>query len=146
MKLYAVAFTILLTACAGTEIKTTDPTTGVTTTTIDLTQGTLEVATHDDILAAAKYASDHGYPERAAVRLAIDQILTAVEKQVSACANGVKGALDAAKPAADAKGGPITRAEMIEEAIGNFSGIPARIKILCAPIPIPKLPLPLKLP
>lgn len=122
--------------CAGAITK--DPTTGAVT--VDLTKGELAVATHADLQAAAKYAADHGFPARAAVRQAMDTLLTAIETQGSACANAIAAAIP--KPPAAGAGPltPILAAEMAEEALGNFSGIPAQVKILCAPIPIPALP------
>ena len=140
MKLLLAVLALALAGCAGVEVKTTDPATGATTTTIDLTQGKLAVATHADLQAAAAYATAHGYPERAAVRMAQDTVLTAVEKQASACANAIQAALDQIKPLGAPAAGPITTLEMTEEAVGNFQGIPARVKILCAPAPLPPLP------
>jgi hypothetical protein len=120
MKLFATLLLALaLSGCASLNISTTP----------------LAVATHNDLQAAAAYATAHGYPARAAVRLAIDAQLTACELAISA-------ALPQA-PAAAGPVGPITLAEMAEEALGNISGIPASVKINCAPVPIvvfPKLP------
>ncbi len=138
----AVVILTFVPACAT--VTTTDPATGVTTTKVDVSTSQLAVATHNDLLAAAKYASDHGYPERAAVRMAMDTLLTAAEAQVSACANAIRDALPKA-PAVTGTVGPILAAEIAEEALGSFGGIPAKVKTLCAPIPVPALPVP-KLP
>jgi hypothetical protein len=140
IKLFAVFLLVSLAACiqgcAGTITK--DPITG--NVTVNVSAGKVEVATHNDLLAAASYADAHGYPERAAFRRAEDTLLTAAESQQSACANAIIAALPKT-PASTGSVGPITAAEMGEEAVGNFSGIPANVKILCAPIPLPQLPI-----
>lgn len=137
--LVAVAGAALaLTGCAGTVITQPDG-----TKTIDLTQGKVEKATHAGFVAAAKYATDNGFPERAQVRLAQDALLTAAEAQASACANAVL--LEIPKPPADVDGAidPILAAEMAEEAVASFSGFSKRVKALCAAIPVPTMPVPL---
>ena len=131
---------ITLAGCAGTVIQ--DPATG--TVTVNVSAGKVAVATHADLLAAAAYADAHGFPERASMRRAMDALLTAAENQTSACANAILADLPK-KPANVAGMGPITLAEAAEEAAGNFVGISARVKTLCAPIPMPILPAP-KLP
>lgn len=105
---------------------------------IDVTTTKLAIATHDDLMAAAKYADDHGYPARAAVWRARDALLTAREQQINACAAAIRAALP--KPAVDVKLTPFLAIEMTEEAAGNFSGIPASVKLSCADMPLVGLP------
>lgn len=90
--------------------------------------GPLATATHNDLVAAAALATANGYPARAAVRLAIDAQLTACEQAIAAAAPKA--------PAITGAVGPITAAEMLEEAVGSFTGIPATVKINCSPIPV----------
>ena len=146
MKLLLAVLALALAGCAGVEVKTTDPATGATTTTIDFTKAQLAVDIHNGEVAAAKYATDHGLPERAAVRTAIDSLLTAWEQQKSACANAIKSMLDSVKPPAVKDENPILVAEIAEEAVGSFSGVPAKVKMLCAAVPIPTLPVFPKIP
>lgn len=88
----------------------------------------LSVALHSDIEAAAQYAEANGYPERAAVRRAI-------AAQLKSC----EAAISQAKPKIpEGKIGPILLAEMLEERAGE--GVPARVKILCAPMPLFRFP------
>lgn len=98
-------------------------------TTLDVANTSLAAATHKDLQAAAAYAQANGYPARAAVRLAIDAQLTACEN-----------AITAAIPRAPVGGivGPIMAAEMAEEAAG--SGVPAAVRVNCAPLPLIRLP------
>lgn len=112
---------------------------------IDVSQTKLAIATHDDLLAAAKYATDHGYPARAAVWLAEDAKLTAIESQISACANAIEAALPRA-PSATTPPTPFLGLEMAAEAVGSFTGVPASVKINCEPFPIITLPVFPKLP
>lgn len=139
MKRYLVvaAAALTLSACSGTVTTQPDG-----TTKVDLTVGKIETATHNDLVAAAKYAQDHGYPERAAVWLAHDAHLTAVEVQISACANAITADLAARHPTAGGGGlSPFLAVEMAAEAVGNFTGPSAKTKILCAPFPLVRLPV-----
>ena len=104
-------------------------------TLANITTSPIAVATHNDLQAAAAYAQANGYPARAQVRLAIDAQLTACENAIAA--NAPKA------PSAAGSVGPITAAEMAEEAVGSFSGIPAVVKINCAPLPLVIFPKPL---
>lgn len=133
---------MLLAACASAG--TTDP--AAAAAPIDVSKSDLAVATHNDFQAAAKYATDHGYPERAAVWQAHDAHLTAVEGQISACANAIAGDLAAMKPQGVGSLTPFLAVEMAAEAVGNFSGASAKTKILCAPFPLVRLPILPKLP
>jgi pectin methylesterase-like acyl-CoA thioesterase len=130
MKMIALIFALLLTACA------TPPT---PTKPLDATKTELAVVTHADLQAAAAYATAHGYPARAAVWTAEDARLTAIEVQISACANAIQAALPPA-PTAGAPVGVFTAVEMGAEAVGQYSGVPASVKINCAPFPIVTLP------
>ena len=111
---------------------------------IDISTRPLELATHNDLLAAAKYAEDHGYPARGAVWRAHDAHLTAVEGQISACLN----AIAAAKPSAPANTGslgPFTLIEMGAEAVASFNqGLSAAVQINCEPLPLVNLPVIIK--
>ena len=134
---YLLLCTVLLFGCSGVEVKTTDSQ-GVTTTVIDVSQSKLAVATHADLQAAAAYATAHGYPSRAAVWQAHDAHLTAVEAQISACANAIAAARPSA-PTAPAGAGVFTGIEIAAEAVGSFQVTP-QVKILCEPLPVPVLP------
>ena len=109
-------------------------------------QSNLSVATHADLRAAAAYAQANGYPARAAVWMAEDAKLGAIETQITAC----QAAINAAMPKAPATSGapvtPFLGVEMAAEAVGNFTGIPASVKITCAPFPIVTLPAMPKIP
>lgn len=107
---------------------------------VDISTTKLSVATHADLQAAAAYANAHGYAPVAAVYLADEGRLTAVEAQISACANAIAAALPA-PPAQSGTVGPITAFEMAREAVGSLTGIPASVKIICEPLPIPLMPL-----
>ena len=97
--------------------------------------------THSDLQNAAKIANANGYPARAAVWTADDQLLTAAESQVQAC----KDAIAALKPSSP--GGTIgvaTATELAAEAVA--AGIPPAVKANCEPLPLPGIPLLPKLP
>lgn len=80
-----------------------------------------------DELKAAALAERNGYAPRAAARRGIAAYIT-----------GCKKALHDAIPVMDtSEMGPIELAEYLEEKAGE--GLPANVRILCAPIPIPKL-------
>lgn len=140
MKHLLALFAILLAGCAGTIVK--DPATGAVT--FNVSAGKLEVAAHADLLAAAAYATAHGYPARAAVWAAEDARLTAIETQISACANAIAASLP--KPVSGPAPTPFLAIEIGAEAVGQFSGLPASVKINCAPFPIVTLPILPKLP
>ena len=126
--------------CGGIEVKTTDSQ-GVTTTTIDLSKGDLAVATHNDLVGAAAVATKNGYPEVAAWYGAQDTVLTATEGQISACLNAQKALLPAA-PVIPAGAGPITRAEILREAVDTAVAVPARVRVLCHLPPLIVMPKP----
>ena len=106
---------------------------------IDFTATKLATATHSDLLAASARATANGYPSRAAFWTAVDGLLTAQEAQANAC----EAAIAAAMPKASgvpSVAGPADALEAAAEAVGSFSGIPASVKIVCEPLPIPALP------
>lgn len=131
MKLFRILILTVLTGCT-------------TLSAIDISQSKLAVATHNDLQAAAKYATDHGYPARAAVWLAEDARLAAIEVQINACAKAIEAALPPAPTGQIPT--PFLGLEMAAEAVGTFSGISPSIKINCAAFPIVALPLLPKLP
>lgn len=105
----------------------------------DITKTKLSVSTHAGNKQAADYATKNGHPERAAWWLAIDGLLTANEQQANACAAAIQAALPK-KPDLPDDVSPELALEMAAEAVGNFSGIPASVKVTCEPLPIPRLP------
>ena len=119
--LAAFVLTMTLAACAS----------------VNIGQTKLAVTTHTDLQAASAYASSHGYPARAAVYRAIDTQLTACEAAITAA--------EPQGPQITAIPGAFTAFEIAAEAAGNVSGIPASVKINCAPLPLITFPT-LKLP
>ena len=99
----------------------------------NLDQSQIAQVTHADLRSAAQYATDHGYPARAAVWTAIDAQLTACNEAISANA-----------PTAPQGHGLATAFEVAAETLGQ--GVPSAVKLNCAPLPlitfpaIPKLP------
>lgn len=133
---------VCLAACATTTTTAAD---GTTTTQVDATKGQVAVAAHEDLLAAAAYAQAHGYPARAAVWLAEDARLTAIETQISACANSIAASLP--KPGTGpAPVGPFTAVEIAAETVASFNGPSAAVKANCEPFPIVTVPALPKLP
>jgi hypothetical protein len=153
MRLFAMLlFALALGGCAGTITK--DPGTGAVS--VDLTTGKVEVAAHKDMLgaaAAATKAADAATDPmlkaalqvRAARWLAADNVVTMVEKQGSVCGNAIL----AMKPQLQAMpegAGPLTKAELLAEDVGTFSGVTPAAKLACADFPplilpvLPKLP------
>ena len=130
--LFAVSLVAILSACAST-------------TAPSISSSNLAHVTHADLQAAAGYATAHGYPEVAAVYMADDAKLTAINAQIDACLSAINASLPQ-QPAPTGSVGPILAFEMAREAVGNFSGIPAKVKILCEPLPVPALPVMPKLP
>ena len=131
--LLAAIAVIAMSAC------TTNPATGKLAP-IDLTQTKFSQATHADLMAAAKYATDHGLPAIAAVYAAQDQLGTAILQQINAC----NAAIAANMPqvvAPPSGAGPILAFEVAREAVGQISGIPASVKLACEPITLPSLPI-----
>lgn len=125
MKLHQIApLCILLASCA----------------TFDATKTHLAVATHADLQAAAKYASDHGYPARAAVWMAEDSRLSAVEAQINACAKAIAESMPKGQPNGAALPTPFLAVEIAAEAVGTYSGVPPAVQINCAAFPIVVLP------
>ena len=122
MKYFIFSLILLLSACA---------------TTVDMSQTKIAQVTHQDLEAAALYANNHGYPARAAVYVAIETQLTACEKAITA-AEPVIG------PSPNVPG-VFTAFEIAAEAAGSLQGIPADVKLNCAPLPLVTFPT-LKLP
>ena len=98
-----------------------------------VTQTKLAVATHNDLQAAATYATQNGYPARAAV-------WTAIDTQLTACENAIQASVPI-KPNLPANGGVFLAFEVGAEAVGTFSGTPASVKINCEPLPIITFPM-----
>lgn len=142
----ALCFISLLAGCASTpQSSSTAPAQSATAPAVGAVGTTsLKTLTHADLQAAAKYATDHAYPARAAMWQALEAQLTAAENQVAAC----RAAIDAAMPKPSKSGevvGMFTLVEIAAEAVGQ--GVPASVKINCEPIviptgllPVPKLP------
>ena len=103
-----------------------------------VTQTKLAVATHNDLLAAAAYATQNGYPARAAV-------WNAVDTQLTACENAIQASIPT-KPNLPANGGVFLATEVAAEAVGSFSGTPAAVRINCEPLPVILFPTVPKLP
>jgi len=99
----------------------------------------LAQVTHADLLAAAARATKNGYPARAQMWTAIDTLLTAQESQAQACLAAIKAALPT-PGSLPAVAGAFDGIEAAAEAVGNFQGIPAVVKLNCEPLPIPPLP------
>lgn len=100
----------------------------------------LKTLTHEDLQAAAAYATAHGYPARAAMWQAIETQLTAAENLVAACKAAIAGALPA--PSTAGPVGVFTLVEVGAEAVAQ--GVPASVKANCEPIVVPTglLPIP----
>ena len=130
-RIIIVLFALFLTACA-------------TAGGGDATKSNLAVATHTDLLAAAKRATDNGWPARANVWLAFDTLLTAKENQATACLAAIKASMPKAPRGTVA--GPFEAIEIGAEAVGGFQGVPAAVKLNCTALPIPPLPTLPKLP
>ena len=129
-QIIALLALLALAACSTTQLKP-----------IDFTQTKLATVTHNDLQAAAKRAAANGYQPRADFWLAVDTLLTAQEKQATACAAAIEAALPKAPATGPQFAGAADALEAAAETVGNFSGIPANVKILCEPLPIPALPL-----
>ena len=106
---------------------------------IDFTATKLATATHADLRAASARATVNGYPSRAAFWNAVDGLLSAQEQQANACEAAIAASLPKS-PASVTFAGPADALEAGAEAVGSFSGIPASVKIVCEPLPIPALP------
>jgi hypothetical protein len=133
-RLIAILALLVMAGCA------TNPTTGAPTIkTVDFTATKLATATHSDLQAAATRATANGYPSRAAFWLAADTLLTAQEGQANACEAAIAAALPKTTGAVSFAG-PADALEATAETVGAFSGIPANVKIVCEPLPIPSLP------
>ena len=91
--------------------------------------------THADLQNAANIATTNGYPARAAVWTAYDQLLTASEQQVAACKAAIIAALQKAPTTAV---GLATLTELTAEAAVGTSS--AAVKTACTGMPIPVLP------
>ena len=151
-----ILFSIFLCACAGSKVQTTTTDASgqtTTTTTIDITKSEGAVATHNDLLGAANVATaaaaattdkalKAALTARANWWIQQDAMLTARENQVSACLNAI-AAMKPNLPAASTSTAPhvFTDVEIAAEAVGNFSGITPAVKLACAPLPIPPLPV-----
>jgi hypothetical protein len=154
MKKFVIAVCLaVLTGCTGSIVK--DPTTG--TVTVDVSKGSLAVATHNDLLGAAKVAGDAAaaaaskndlvlaasLQARANKWLAFDSLLTMQEAQASACLNAIAAMKPQAPASAPSDGAPhvFTDLEVAAEAVGNFSGLTPAVKLACADLPLPALPV-----
>ena len=133
-RLLSICLIALLAGCAGTITKSS---TGAIT--VNVAAGTAEVATHNDLLAAAAYATAHGYTAVAGVYTAQDTLLTATENQISACGNAIAQSLPT-PPSVPAGAGPILKFEIAREAVGGISAMPATVQVNCEPIVLPQLP------
>lgn len=127
MKRLAIAAFIALTGCATAQ-----------TAAPVMPAPSFKDVTHADLIAAAARATKNGYPARAQMWTAIDALLSAQEGQIKACADAIKAALPV--PSAPQVAGVFDGIEAAAEAVGNFSGVPAAVKLNCAPLPIPSLP------
>lgn len=128
-RIIAIAIFALLTGCNTAPVKQ-----------VDFTQTKIAVASHADLQAAAARATKNGYPSRAAFWTAVDGLLLAQEQQANACEAAIAAALPKAPAGGIQFAGPADALEAGAEAVGNFSGIPASVKIVCEPLPIPALP------
>jgi len=97
--------------------------------------------THADLQNAAAIATANGFPARAAVWTANEQLLTMWERQIDACNQAIL-AMKPTSPAGTV--GLATATELAAEAVG--SGIPPAVKLNCEPLPIPAIPIFPKLP
>ena len=88
--------------------------------------GPLAKFTHADLTTAAVYATQNGYPARAAVYTALDTQLTACE---AAIAESGPTALPVGKI------GVFTAYEVAAETVGN--GIPIKVRMNCGAIVLP---------
>lgn len=140
----AMAIALLLSACASAPPASAPPAPGATVVGVSAPAATplakLKQLTHDDLKAAAAYATAHGYPARAAMWTAIETQLTAAEGQVAACKAAIEAALP--KPSADGVVGLATLTEIGAEAVAQ--GVSAAVKANCEPIVVPSglIPLP----
>lgn len=98
-----------------------------------LASGKLMTFAHEDLLNAAKYATDNGYPARAAVYMALDAQRTAVANQIIACKSAIAAALPSSPPSGTV--GAFTLYEIAAERVGQ--GIPASVRINCGAIVLP---------
>ena len=130
-KLCLLLLSSLLTACATAQA----PVTGAAPASTP----TLQQVTHTDLLAAAARATKANYPARAQMWMAIDTLLTAQETQAAACLAAIKAALPTPGSLPQVAGA-FDGIEAAAEAVGNFQGIPAVVKLNCEPLPIPTLP------
>ena len=130
-RLLALLCLTLLAACATQPAATAPVAPGAKP---DLAQ-----VTHADLQAAAARATKNGYPARAQMWTAIDTLLTAQENQAQACLAAIKAALPTPGSLPQVVGA-FDGIEAAAEAVGNFQGIPASVKITCEPLPIPSLP------
>lgn len=135
MKRLIVVAVFLLSACATAPTASTNP---VADPAVPAAR-TLQEVTHTDLQAAAARATKNGYPARAQVWMALDTLLIAQENQIKACTDAIKNALP--QPGGIPQvAGIFDGIEAAAEAVGNFQGIPAIVKLNCEPLPIPKLP------
>jgi len=82
--------------------------------------------THEDLKAAAAYATSNGFPARAAVYTAIEQQLTACEAAIAS---------SQPKPPPSGTVGAFTLFEVGAEAVAL--GIPATVRVNCSAITLP---------
>jgi len=114
---YLVVLALMLAGCA-TPIENTD----------------VSKFTHADLQNAAAIATANGFPARAAVWTANDQLLSAWEKQIDACNQAILGMKP---PTTGGTVGVATATELAAEAVG--SGIPPAVKLNCEPLPVPNM-------
>lgn len=103
---------------------------------IDIAKTQIAVATHNDILGAAKVYTDAGYPAVAAV-------FTAWDVQLTACENAISSSLPK-PPAPTTNAGPLTALASLDVAAGRRIRIPDTVRLNCkVPVIIlPVVPLP----
>jgi len=125
-----------LQGCATTN-NAPEATAGVATVprSIDFTSTKLATVTHADLQAAAARADKNGFPARAAVWRSFDVQLTAWEQQANVCEAAIKAALPLG---GQQFAGAFDAIEAAAESVGT--GIPASVRVNCAPLPIPQMP------
>jgi uncharacterized protein YceK len=140
-----------LSGCAGTITKDA----GSGAVTVNVSAGTLEVATHKDLIAAAAVATNKAAATadpmlqaallaRAARWLAADKLLRGIEDQASVCGNAILAMKPQVSPLPSGAG-IFTKAEILAEDVGSFQGVTPAVKLACTDFPpliLPKLPVP----
>ena len=124
---YLLVATLLLCGCASAQTSPPAP--------ITLGHFGLSKFTHADLQNAAALATKAGLPARAAMWTAKDQLLTAAENMVSACANSLATLIPTAPVSSGGTVGLATLDEIATETLGR--GIPTSVIANCKPIPLP---------